>query len=173
MAAGEGGDGLAQFAVGQGAGGNQHRLAVVNPGDLLPVDGDVGVGLHQLGDRRGKPVPVHRQCTAGRHAGSLGGIQQMGAHLPHFQLEQAGSRVRPLGFQRVGADQLGKTGTFVGRGKTGGLLLVQVHGNAAVRQPQRRLAAGQAGAQDVDLHDGSLSYFFSTGFSKPQPSLAQ
>ena len=192
VAADQGGHGLAQRAVGQRAGGHQHRPALVDGGDLLPVDGDVWLGLHQRGDGGRELVPVHGQRAAGGHAGTLGGVQQAGAQGAHFQLEQAGGRVGALGFQRVGTDQLGKAGAFVGGGKPGGLLLVQVDGDAAACQPERGFAAGQPGADDGNLHGGSFRmglvglgrrggasagpggpYFFSTGLLKPQPSLAQ
>ena len=79
VAAGQGGDSLAQFAVGQGAGGHQDGLALIDSRHFLPVDGDVGFVLHHGGNRLREPVPVHGQGAAGSHAGSLGGGQQMGA----------------------------------------------------------------------------------------------
>ncbi len=177
VAAGQGRDGLPQFAVGQRAGGDEDGPVLGQGGDFLPVHRDAGMVFHHLGDGLRELVPVHRQGAARRHPGGLGSVQQMGAHGPHLQFEQAGSRVGTLRLEGVGADQLGKAGAFMGRGKTGGLLLVQIHGHAAVRQPESGLAAGQAGAQNIDLHRGSFPmpgrYFFSTGFSKPQPSLAQ
>ena len=156
VAAGEGCNGLPQLAVGQGAGGNQNGPILRQGGDFLTVHRDAGVVFHHLGDGLRELVPVHCQGAARRHTGGLGGVQKMGAHGPHFQLEQAGCRVGALRLEGVGADQLGKAGAFVGGGKTGGFLLVQIHGHTMVRQPEGGLTAGQSGAQNVYLHRGSF-----------------
>ena len=90
-------------------------------------------------------VTVHSQRAAGGHTGRLGGIEELAAHPAHLLLEQTGGGIQPLGLEAVGADQLGKTGALVGRGKVGGLLLVQLHLHALARQPEGRLAARKAG----------------------------
>jgi selenocysteine lyase/cysteine desulfurase len=77
----------------------------------------------------------------------LGGGQELAAHPAHLLFEQTGRGIQPFGFQAVGADQLRKALALMGRGKMGGLLLVERDLHALARQPQRRLAARKASTQ--------------------------
>ena len=148
-----------QRAVGQGAGGHQHRGALVDLLHPLAVQGDVGVVLHQLGHFLRKGVPVHRQRTAGGHPGLFRTAQKAGTHQPHLFLQQAGGRIQPLRLQAVGADQLRKAFFLVGRAEVQGLLLIQMHLYPLICQPQGGLAPGQACPQDLDLtHWSALSH---------------
>ena len=156
MVAGQRGDGLCQCALGQRAAGDEHGCALVQRRDLLAPDRDVGVVFHHFGHGGGKHIAVHGQRTAGRHAGGLGRLQQVAAHHLHFQLEQAGGRVRALCFQRIGADQLGKAGTFMSGRKLARFLFVQVHLHTGVCQPQRGFAPRQTGTDHVYLHSHFL-----------------
>ena len=113
----------------------------------LPLDGDVRALLHPAGDGGAEGVTVHGQRTAGGHAGLLGGGQELAAHPAHLLFEQTGRGIQPFGFQAVGADQLRKALALMGRGKMGGLLLVERDLHALARQPQRRLAARKASTQ--------------------------
>ena len=149
--AGQGRHGLGQGALGEGAGGHQDGLVLRDGGDFLPVHRDARAVFHHAGDFLAEAVPVHGQSAAGGHAGCLGGLEQMAAHGPHLQLEQAGSGIRALGFQGVGADQLRKAFAFMGGGKADRLLLVQVHLHPVFRQPEGGFAPGQAGAVNLDL----------------------
>ena len=143
---GEGGDAPGQRPLGERAGGDEQRRGLVDVRRLLMAHRDVRMRFHHAGDLCREHVPVHRQRAARRHAGGLGGLQKMAAHGAHLQLEQSRRGIRALGFQRVGANQLGKAGALVGGGKPDGLLLVQRHLHAVVRQPQRGLAPGQTRA---------------------------
>ena len=140
------GDAPGQCAFGERAGGDEQRRGFIDVHRLLMAHRDARMLLHHAGNLCREHIPVHRQCAARRHAGGLSGLQKMAAHGAHFQLEQPGRGIRALGFQRVGADQLGKAGALVGGGKPDGLLLVQRHLHAVVRQPQRGLAPGQTRA---------------------------
>ena len=145
---GQAGDLSGQRPLGQGTGGDQHRLGLVDGGGLLPADGDVGLGLHQGGDAGAEGVPVHRQGPAGGHPHRLGGGQQAGAHPAHLLFQKARGGVQPLGLEAVGADQLGKAGVLVGGGKMGGLLFVQGDVHPLPGQPEGGLASGQARPYD-------------------------
>ena len=145
-----------QGTFGQGAAGDQHRGAFVKGGHFLTVYRDIRVLFHHLRDGGGKDIAVHGQRTACRHAGGLGSLQKMAAHLLHFELEQAGCRIRALGFQRIGADQLGKAGAFMGGRKLARFLFVQVHLHTGVCQPQRGSAPRQTGTDHVYLHSHFL-----------------
>ena len=102
-------------------------------------------------------ITVNGQRAARRHAGDLGRVQQMAAHHLHFDFQQAGRGIRALGLQRVRADQLRKARAFMGRGIFCRLLLVQLDLHAAIRQPECRLAPGQTGTNDFQLHTCPLS----------------
>ena len=145
---GQASDLIGQRAVGQGASGYQNGSALVDGFHLLPVDGDILTLLHHAGDSGAEGIAVHRQRTAGGHAGLLGGSQQPAAHAAHLFLQQTGGRVQPLSLQAVGADQLRKSLAFVGGGKVDGLLLVQLYLHALARQPESRFAARQTRAQN-------------------------
>ena len=163
MVAGQRGDGLCQCALGQRAAGDEHGCALVQRRDLLAPDRDVGVVFHHFGHGGGKHIAVHGQRTARRHAGGLGGVQQMAAHHLHLNFQKARRGVGALGLERVGANQLREARAFMGRGKFCGLLLVQLDLHTAVRQPKRRLAAGQTGTDDFHLHSFSVTSLFSAG----------
>ena len=145
---GKPGDFLGQGPFGEGAGGHQHRLALIDGGNLLPPDGDMGVFLHQPGDRGAEGVPVHRQGAAGRHPHRFSHRQQAAAHPAHFLFQQAGGRVQPVGLEAVGADQLGKTGALVGRGKVGRFLFPEGDLHPLAGQPEGRLASREACPQN-------------------------
>ena len=145
LVAGQAADLVGQRTVGQRAGGHQDGSALVDLLHPLPPDGDVRALLHPAGDGSAEGVAVHSQRAAGGHAGLLGGSQQLAAHPAHLLFQQAGSGIQPLSFQAVGADQLCKTFALVGRGKVGGLLLIERDVHALARQPERRLAARQTG----------------------------
>ena len=168
---------VGQSPLGQGSGGHQHRLGLVDGGDLLPVNGNPRALADHPGNLGAEHVPVHRQSAARRHPGGLGGLQELAAHPAHLLFQQAGSGIQPLGFQAVGADQLGEALAFMGRGEVDRFLLVEVHPDPLARQPEGRLAARQARAQDFDMKlcliHSFHPLFLGTGISKPQPSLAQ
>ena len=175
-AAGQPGDLPGQGPLGQGAGGDEDRRRLVDGGRFLPADGDVGVRFHQSGDPGAEGVPVDGQGPAGGHPDRLGGGQQARAHPAHLLLQKAGGGVQPLGLEAVGADQLGKAGALVGRGKMDGLLLVQGDLHPPPGQPEGGLAPGQARPDDRCLQYTVHPFyplFLGTGISKPQPSLAQ
>ena len=94
---GQPGDGVGQGPLGQGAGGDQHRLGLVDGGGLFPADGDVGVGLHQSGDPRAEGVPVHRQgpAAATRTASAAGSRLEPIRRISSFSRPEAESSARP------------------------------------------------------------------------------
>ena len=157
MVAGQRRHGLGQRPLGQRAAGDEHRSALVQSRDFLAMDRDVRVLFHHFRHGGGKHIAVDGQRTACRHAGGLGGVQQVAAHHLHLDFEQAGCGIRALGFQGVRADEFRKPLAFMRGGKFCGFLLVQVNLHAAVRQPQRRLAPRQAGTDNVKLHTCPLS----------------
>ena len=151
----------AKAPVGQRAGGYEHEGAFVESGHLaLTCTVMIRVAFRTISViGGGEDIPVHCQRTAGRHAGGLLGTaysRWLPSHL-HFQLEQAG-RQSPGGsaLQRIGADQLGKAGTFMGGRKLARFLFVQVYLHTGVRQPQRGFAPRQTGTDHVYLHSHSV-----------------
>ena len=148
LVTGQGPDLIGQCAVGQWAGSHQNGGRCIDVLHLLPVDSDIFTAFHHAGHFGAECIAVHRQRTASGHAGRLGGGQQLAAHPAHFFLQQAGSRVQPLSFQAVGADQLRKACAFVCGRKMRGLLLVQVHLHALTRQPEGGFTARKTSAQN-------------------------
>ena len=104
-----------------------------------------------LGDRAREAVAVDRQGAAGGQAMGIGRRQDQRAGAAHLLMQQADGVVLGIvGAQRVGADQLGAVLGLVRLGRAQRAHLVQHDGNAGLGQVPGGLAAGEAGADDVD-----------------------
>ena len=147
-------DVLGEGRRGEGAGGDDGEAP--DPSgwqrrDLLAPDGNQGLCLQCVGHGRGKPIPVHRQCPAGRQLVPIAHGQDQRAQPPHLLVQQAhGVAHGVVGAERVGADQLGQPVGPVRIGRPHRPHLVQHHRHAAPGELPGCLAAGEAAADDMD-----------------------
>lgn len=124
----------------------------------------------------GELLPVNCQSAACRDPALLGTGNQKGTHSLHFRFQQPGRAFQPFRLQGIGTDKLGKLRIMVGRRKPGGLHFPEDYRHAPLRQLPRRFAPGQSCANygySRCIHHSVSPLFFSIGFSKPHPSVAQ
>ena len=110
-------------------------------------------------DRGGEAVPVDGERAARRHAMRVGGAHDERAATPHLLVQQADGVV--LGVVRaegIGADELGEAVGDMRRGAAVRPHLHEHHRDAGARELPRRLASGEAAADDMNgrgrLHQG-------------------
>ena len=158
---GAGADRLGKRRGGEGTGGDDDAVPILGrqTRDFGAMDGDQGLGGKRRADRSGETFPVDGERAARRHAMGVGGAHDERAATPHLRVQQADGVV--LGVVRaegIGADELGEAVGDMRRGAAVWAHLHEHHRDAGARELPRRLASGQATADDMNgrgrLHQG-------------------
>ncbi len=140
----------AAIRAGAGQGARRQQPQVVGLrgqlADLTPLHADQWLGGDRLLHPGREFVAVHGQRRARRHGSRAGAVQQAAAQPVHLVLEQLAGGGRGGALEGIGADDLGQAAAAVGGSRDVGAHLHQAAADAAGRQLQRRLAAGQAAA---------------------------
>ena len=151
--AGQVADRVGERGRGEGAGGDD---------DAVPIGGrqrrPPRARVSRSGRARAAPRPrrrtrrdrprARRRPAAGAHPPRAGPGSRSAAHLLVQQPDRV--VVGIVGAERVGADQFGEPARRMRLGPAHGPHLVQHHGHAGARQLPRRLAAGEAAADDMN-----------------------
>ena len=127
-----------------------HGARVRDPRHLLAGDLDVRVAPDRAGDLLGEPLAIHGERAARGDRRAIRGAHHERAGAPHLLLEQADGVRERRAAQRVGADELGEVIRRLRGRALGRLHLEEPHGDAALRELERGLAACQAPADDGD-----------------------
>ena len=120
-------------------------------GNLTAFDGDKGMIAQRLRDVRREMIAVHRQRASGRKLVGVASRHDQRAGAAHFLVQQpdrVGGGI--VGAETVGADELRQPIGLVRLGAATGPHLVQHDRQSGVGDLPRRLAAGEAAADDVD-----------------------
>jgi hypothetical protein len=133
------------------------------------MDGDVRLALDRGRDGGGEAIAIDREGVASGDAGLVAAADDERVHQHHLLLEEADGIRRRGGAEGVRAHQLRQVRRRVrGRGFHRPHL-VQVDGMPAPGEPERALAAGQAGADDLDLHRAQGAGRKGQGAGSPAP----
>ena len=112
------------------------------PSDLPDNDFNVFPCTDFLGHQLGKGIPVNGKRSACCYTRLQGTAHRQRTHHRHLCLEHPCCGTDPLRLERIGADQLCKLFTVMGRGKLFWLHLIQPDGNPCIGERPSRLAAG-------------------------------
>jgi hypothetical protein len=117
---------------------------------LFAHDPDTWLGLQRTRHVIREQVSIYRQRAAGGNSPPVRDTQQKAAEVPHLGLQDAVRSVQVLRLEGIGADDLGQVIGLVGRRRTGGTHLVQVHAVPQGHKLPRRLGPGETAADHRD-----------------------
>ena len=141
------GDRLEERVGAEGA-GRDNAGSLGNLPHLLADHLDERLALHEAGHLGRELIAVDGKRPSGGHARLPGNVQEHAPHLGELGLEEAGSRLRLGGLQRVGAHELGKAVGVVGGRVRGRPLLEEADAHAPPRQLKGALGACEARPND-------------------------
>ena len=119
--------------------------------DFFTADFDQRLAFQRRADRRGKSIAVDRERPAGGQLVVIRRAHDERGKPPHLGMEETdGASLRIVGPERVGTNELGKSGRLVYGGRANRPHFMQDHGHAPARDLPGRLGTGKAAADHMD-----------------------
>ena len=149
---GERADGIGKVFGRKRAGGDDDVVPVGRRRrDFLAPDFDQRLAFKRRGDRCGKAVAIDRERAAGRKLMRIGRAHDQRAEPAHFGVQKSdGARLRVVGAERIGANELGEVSGLMRCGRAHRPHFVHYNRHAPARDLPGGFGTGKAAADHVN-----------------------